>query len=182
MKSSLKYLICLLAISLLLDACGGDDEPETPAYETFTSEEGRFSAEFPGTPKRESRTEMAGDIRLNLVHFSVDNGNEAVSVSFIDYPEAVSTQEPNVLLDSIAEGAAGAADGTIEGAESSLVSKTPTTVEGHQAIDFEVDIQERDLVARAVLVGTRMYLLQVVSEPDVDGTSYEKLTSSFELI
>lgn len=181
MKSTLKYLICLLAISLLLGACGGENEPETPEYETFTSEEGKFSAEFPGTPQREARTENAGDIELNLVHFSVDNGDEAVSVSFIDYPEAVSAQDPKVLLDSIAEGAAGAADGTVEGAESSLVSKAPTTVQGHQAIDFEVDIQERELVARAVLVGTRMYLLQVVSEPDVDSSSYERLTSTFEL-
>lgn len=182
MKAPRKYLMCLLAVSLLLGACGGEEAPERPEFKTFTSEEGKFSAEFPGTPTREARTEAAGDIELNLVHYSVDNGDEAVSVSFIDYPETVSAQDPQVLLDSIAEGAASAADGTVEGAESSLVSKTPTMVEGHQAIDFEVDIQERELAARAVLVGTRMYLLQVVSEPDLDSTSYQKLTSSFKLI
>jgi hypothetical protein len=105
-----------------------------------------------------------------------------VSISFIDYPESVSTQDPKVLLDSIAEGAASAADGTVEGANSKLKSKTPTTVGDNQAIDFQVDIDERELVARAILVGTRMYLLQVVSEPGVNSTSYEKLTESFELI
>ena len=182
MKSPLKFLVCLLALALFLGACGGEEEPAAPAYKTFTSEEGKFSAEFPGTPKRDARTETAGDIQLNLVHFSVDNGDEAVSVSFIDYPEAVSAQDPKVLLDSIAEGAASAADGTVQGAASKLKSKTPTTVEGHQAIDFAVDIQERELVARAVLVGTRMYLMQVVSEPDVNSSSYDRLTESFELI
>lgn len=182
MKTPFKLLVCLLALGLFLGACGGEEEPDRPAYKTFTSDEGKFSADFPGTPKRDARTETAGDIQLNLVHFSVDNGDEAVSVSFIDYPESVSTQDPKVLLDSIAEGAATAADGTVEGAESTLESKTPTTVGDHQAIDFQVDIDERELVARAILVGTRMYLLQVVSEPGVDSTSYERLTESFELI
>lgn len=182
MKTPFKLLIGLLALGLFLGACGGEEEPERPAYKTFTSEEGKFSAEFPGTPKRDARTETAGDIQLNLVHFSVDNGDEAVSVSFIDYPETVSAQDPKVLLDSIAEGAASAANGTVDGADSTLESKTPTTVGEHQAIDFQVDIADRELVARAILVGTRMYLLQVVSEPGVDSTSYERLTESFELI
>lgn len=181
MKTPSKLLVCLLALGLFVGACGSD-EPQAPAYKTFTSDEGKFSAQFPGTPKRDARTESAGDIDLNLVHFSVDNGDEAISVSFIDYPDAVSTQDPKLLLDSIAEGAASAADGTIQGAKSTLKSKTPTTVDGHEAIDFEVEIDERDLVARAILVGARMYLLQVVSEPEVTSTSYDKLTSTFKLI
>ncbi len=112
-------------LSLFLGACGGSDEPEAPAYKNFKSDEGKFSADFPGTPKRDARTETAGDIKLNLVHFSVDNGDEAVSVSFIDYPDAVSAQDPKVLLDSIAEGAASAADGTIAGAKSELKFENP---------------------------------------------------------
>lgn len=175
-------LLCLLALSLFLGACGDNEEPEAPSYKSFTSDEGKFSADFPGTPKREARTESAGDIELNLVHYSVDNGNEAVSVSFIDYPEAVAAQDPKALLNGIADGAANAADGNVEGAESELKSKTPTTFDGHEAIDFEVDIDERRLAARAVLVGTRMYLMQVVSEPDVKSTSYKRLTESFKLI
>lgn len=182
MKTPLKMLVCLLALGLFLGACSKEEEPKKPAYKTFTSDEGKFSADFPGTPKRDARTETAGDIKLNLVHYSVDNGDEAVSISFIDYPDAVSAQDPKVLLDSIAEGAAKAADGTVQGAESKLKSKTPTTVDGHEAIDFQVDIEQRELVARALLVGTRMYLLQVVSEPGVKSTSYDKLTSSFKLI
>ena len=181
MKPLTKTLLALLTAALMLGACA-DEEPEAPDYQTFESEEGNFSAEFPGTPRREARTENAGDVKLNLVHFSVDNGNEAVSISFIDYPEAVSTQDPKALLDGIAESAANAADGNVEGATSELISKEPTTFDGHEAIDFEVDIDERKLAARAVLVGTRMYLMQVVSEPEVDSTSYERLTSSFQLI
>lgn len=177
-----RILLCLIAASaLLLGACGGEDEPEAPSYQSFTSDEGKFKADFPGEPKREARTENAGDIRLNLVHFSVDNGNEAVSVSFIDYPPAVAQQDPQALLNGIADGAANAADGNIEGASSELTSKEPTTFEGHQAIDFEVDIDDRKLSARAILVGTRMYLMQVVREPDVEETSYERLVESFEL-
>lgn len=181
MRTGPKLLACLLALAMFLTACG-DGEPEGPTYRTYRSEEGRFTADFPGTPQREARTENAGDIELNLVHYSVDNGNEAVSISFIDYPEAVSTQDPKALLDGIAESAANAADGNVEGATSELISKQPTTFDGHEAIDFEVDIDERKLAARAVLVGTRMYLMQVVSEPEVDSTSYERLTSSFQLI
>ena len=174
-------MLCLLVTGLLLGACG-DGEPQAPTYRTFTSEEGKFSAQFPGTPKREARTETAGDIKLNLVHFSVDNGDEAVSVSFIDYPPTVATQDPKALLNGIADGAANAADGNIKGARSELKAKTPTKFDGHEAIDFQVDIDNRKLAARAVLVGTRMYLMQVVSEPNVRSTSYEKLTSSFKLI
>lgn len=181
MKPFPRILLALITAALMLGACGGQ-EPEQPEYQTFTNEEANFSADFPGEPRRESRTENAGDVRLNLVHFSVDNGDEAVSVSYIDYPQAIAEQDPTALLDSIAEGAAGAADGNIEGADSELVSKTPTTFEGHQAIDFEVDIDDRELQARAILVGTRMYLMQVVREPDVDDTSYERLIESFELL
>ncbi len=181
MRAPSRVVLCLLALSLLLGACA-NDEPEAPAYKTFTSDEGKFSAQFPGTPKREARTETAGDIKLNLVHYSVDNGNEAVSVSFIDYPDAVAAQDPKALLNEVADGAASAADGNVKGANSELKSKTPTTFQGHEAIDFEVDIEKRKLAARAVLVGTRMYLMQVVSEPEVESTTYEKLTSSFKLI
>lgn len=181
MRNSSKIFACLLALAMFLTACG-ETEPEGPTYRTYRSEEGRFTADFPGTPTREARTENAGDIQLNLIHYSVDNGDEAVSVSFIDYPEAVSTQDPKILLDGIAEGAASAADGNVEGATSELTSKEPTTFDGHDAIDFEVDIDDRKLAARAVLVGTRMYLMQVVSEPEVESSSYERLTSSFKLI
>ncbi|HEX2053726.1 MAG TPA: hypothetical protein VHJ78_08395 [Actinomycetota bacterium] len=180
-RPSRTLLALLAALAVFLGACGGEEEPAAAQYRSFTSEEGKFKADFPGTPKREARTETAGDIRLNLVHFSVDNGDEAVSVSFIDYPPSVATQDPKALLNGIADGAATAADGNVQGASSELVSKTPTSFEGHEAIDFEVDIDERKLNARAVLVGTRMYLMQVVSEPNVDSASYERLTESFEL-
>lgn len=174
-----KFPLTLLISALLLGACVAEDEV---TYNSFRSSEGRFSADFPGRPTREARTENAGDFRLNLVHFSVDNVNEAVSISFIDYPESIATQDPVALLDSIAEGATGAADGNIEGGDSELKSKDATSFKGHSAIDFEVDINDRELTARAILVGTRMYLMQVVAESGFESESFEKLTSSFELL
>lgn len=180
MLRSRALLALLLMTGLVLGAC--NREEPLPEYETFTSEEGRFSADFPGTPQRQARTETAGDLVLSLIHFTVDSGREAVSVSYIDYPSVLAEQDPQALLDGIAEGAATAATGEIEGVESELVSKTPASFQGNPAIDFEVDIEDRRLEARALLVGSRMYLLQVVSEPEVTASSYDRLVESFSLL
>lgn len=180
MKAGPKFLLAVLMPALLLGACTSD-EPDVE-YREFRSSEGRFIADFPGRPSREARTQDAGDFRLSLVHFSVDNADEAVSISFVDYPESIATQDPAALLDGIAEGAAGAADGNIEGGDSELKSKEAARFKGHSAIDFEVEIDDRELIARAILVGTRMYLLQVVAEAGFESESFEVLTSSFDLI
>lgn len=176
-------LIPLLLVSVLAGpACSNQAGDADSEFVTFTSEEGGFQVDLPGDPIRSARNESAGDFTLNVVHFSVDNGEEAVSVSFVDYPDRIESEDSRELLDSIAERAAMPVGEDEDSEIRTLTSKESTTAYGYDAVDFEVQIGERHLRARAVLVGARMYLMQVVRESGAGETgTFDRLTDSFEL-
>ncbi len=160
-------------ILLLLAACGsGADEA---AWTTFSSPQGRFKAEFPSEPaKQVQRVPAAGD-PLELVVYASESDNEAVSVSYVDYAAEPAGENLKKVLDSAAEGASSAVSGL-------NLTKNPTTFLTRDAIDFTTEAAPNLLTGRAVMVGSRMYVLQVVAPKSVKSDSFDRLASSFELI
>ncbi len=165
--------LSLCLIVLLLAACGSDvDESQ---WTTVSSPEGRFKADFPLEPVRQVQRVPAAGNPLELVVYTSEADNEAVSVSYVDYAVEPTGENLKKVLDSAAEGASSAVSGQ-------NLKKTSSTFLERDAIDFTTEAAPNLLTGRAVMVGNRMYILQVVRLNSARSTSFNQLASSFELI
>lgn len=162
----------VLLLLLLGAAC---TQPAETKYELFTSDEGRFQAEFPSTPKREAVTVTAQGTTLSLIALTSGTPTEAVSVSFVDYPQGVNDDNRAAVLNGAASGSASTLTGT-------LASNKPTTFLGYSALDFVVNSDSGKATARTFLIGPRLYLLQVVQtgEDEEESASFRKLLGTFK--
>lgn len=170
--------LSLLALSSV--ACGGGsgtDTVEKTEPTTFESDEGRFSAEFPGEPREEVETTTAEGINLEIHFITSESDDYAVSVGYVDYPEEFKTLDPAQILTGVAGGAAG----NIAGGR--VTKNEPGTFQGVPSVDYEVTADEANLQAKAFLIENRLYLLQAVSEDTADADAeYDRLVESFRLI
>jgi hypothetical protein len=160
--------------ALALVACG-DGEEAVP----FESAEGRFRVNLPGKPERTEQNQATDGQTGKVIEFAVESGNRAYAVSFGDLPPASLAQvTPAAALDTVPEA-------SLVNFPGRVTSKQATNAVGNPAIDYVIDgegpAQGARLRARAVLVGTRLYLLRGVGK----GTStpfYDRMVSSFQLL
>jgi hypothetical protein len=161
------------------EGAGADDEE--PADEadddwiTFESPEGGFRVELPSEPESnvQSVPSQAGPLEAAVFTVEVD-ADTGYIVAYTDYPEEVLEVEPGTVLDGAVQGAATNVSGTVE-------SSTKLTVEGFPAVDYVIAVDGGRVEARAILAGSRIYLLQrAASQPDQD--EFRRLVDSFELL
>ena len=197
-------LIVLTLTAFALVGCGDDDESTAPSdggatsttadpapadgaptsspaedgagagWSVFESSEGGFRVELPGEPARGEQQVDAQGTLLQLVAFSTASGSTLYNVAYVDYPEIVSAIDPIRTLDGVVQGAANQARGTV-------IARQSLTASGSPAVDYTIELSDGRIQARAILAGTRLYLLQQASEaPDQPG--FERMVGSFELI
>lgn len=170
-------LVAVLVVALagLAGCSGGSDASERRAWAVFQSEEGRFRVALPEQPERREQGVDEDDLETKAVLFTSTFGNSAtVNVSYADYPETITEIDPRVVL-------TGAVAGAVKRVSGTLARQTPLTAEGSPAVDYVIEGDEGWLQARAVLVGNRLYLLQLAaSRPNA--RAFERLVTSFELL
>ncbi|MDP9418854.1 MAG: hypothetical protein M3P53_01645 [Actinomycetota bacterium] len=173
-------LVVVVAISVAgLGACSGggssDSSGANRAWPLFESGEGRFRVALPEEPARHEQDVDEEDLETKAVLFTSKFGDTAtVNVSYADYPEAITEIEPRVVL-------AGAVKGAVNRVSGTLARQTPLTAEGSPAVDYVIEGDEGWLQARAILVGNRLYLLQLAA-PRPNAGAFERLVTSFELL
>ena len=162
----------MLMLVVLATAC--QDPPAES--ETFTSDEGRFQVQFPAEPERRSQNVGAGESRMELAAFTAaDSDGQVFSVAYADYPEDMAT-DPKELLDSAVDGAASSIGG-------SVTSREPSTYQNNESIDYVIDGSGSQVRARAVLAGSRLYVLQVVRQEDpVEASRFETFADSLQIL
>lgn len=163
----------LCGVAVLLAACGsGASERD---WESVSSSAGGFRADFPVEPQQQVQRVPAAGSALELVLLTAETSEEAVSISYVDYPMEPAGEELASLLDSAVEGAASAIQGQ-------NLNKESVRFLGREAVDFTVEADPQVSTGRAFMVGNRMYVLQVVHLQTVQNDSFERLASSFALI
>lgn len=169
-----RFLVALAMLALVLLLAGCQDPP--PESETFTSDEGRFRVDFPAEPERRSQNVGAGESRMELVAFTAADGDGQVfSVAYADYPQDMAT-DPKELLDSAVDGAASSTGG-------SVTSREQSTYQDNEAIEYLIDGADSQIRARAVLAGSRLYILQVVRQEDpVQASRFETFAGSLQIL
>ena len=147
----------------------------------FKSTKGNFRAEFPAQPQESVQTieTQLGQIPYTTYMAELAGGNVAYGVAFNDYPEQILQADPEKVLD-------GGRDGAKENLGGTIVSETRMTFHGHPAREFTIlgEVQGQPLFyhTRVVLIGTRLYQMQVVRVGDtpVDVADVVRFFASFE--
>jgi hypothetical protein len=143
----------------------------------FTSDEGRFSAEFPSKPVRSEVTSHVADGDIRQVNFSSASDRGVVAIKYRDFIGTLQDADTGRILD--AAPATVMKGGTVE-------STTPTTAYGSPGVDFVVKGADGErLLGRIVLAGTenpRLFTL-VAGPMDIEGAkaAYDRLLETFTL-
>ena len=136
---------------------------------------GGFRADLPGQPAQGSTSRVVGSLTLEVTWFTAQRGNAAYAVGYVDYPPEIDVSDPAATLAGVPEGAAAEIQGAVR-------SSAPTTFAGHPAIDYEVVSPQNQVAeATAVLVGSRLYVIQAMGPLD-HRPQFTRLRDSFTLI
>jgi hypothetical protein len=121
-----------------------------PQWVPFRSPEGRFSIEMPGAPKSQER--LQGDIVVKIVQVTEGMAG-AFSLSYNDLP-AVGAAAPTLaqVLDQIG------------GMGKEVGPRKPITVQGYPGVETEFQIQGARVWYKVVLVGKRLYQMNVLGQ------------------
>ena len=173
-------ILVLIAVLVGVVTFLGRSSESTPeAAVPVESPEGRFRAEFPGTPKARDLTVQSPLGPLKITYHESIGSDYSFSVGYVDYPAPVRPEDAGAVLDATANGAASEIGGTV-------TLKTPTTVVGSPAIDYvftgKNEGQSLEGRARGILVGQRLYVLQGITRPGAHRAPYDHLLATFALL
>jgi hypothetical protein len=142
----------------------------------FTSKEGRFKVQMPGTPRQKSEFAAGVDLRM----FVVEQTGGAYVVAYADLPilERETAQQTQIRLD-------GARDGCIRNVNGSLTNETRITLEGKfPGRDIKANLPEKKGLMRnkIFVVNQRFYQVLVIGPPEwTNSAEAKKFMESFAL-
>jgi len=155
---------------LLLTGCG----PEQ--LKPFSSPDGKFSVQMPGTPTQ--KTESAAGITFKM--YLVERGSNGMMVAFADMP--IQANEPDAVIQKRLDGAR---DGAVKNINATLTSSSSITLAGkNPGRELTANLPENKGIVkmRIYIVGTRMYQLMVLSTPSyVNSENAGKFFDSFTI-
>ena len=163
----------LTSLTLCLCVCVQDDLPEK-----FESEEGKFTAQFPGKPKKtvQNIPTAVGTIKTNF--FMHESASGAFAVAYSDYPKdhVKNSGVENVLK--------GAREGAAKNIGGKVVSHKAITLDKHkgQHVVISSDKTGLEIHVRHYFNGDRMYQALVVGQKGkVDNDKTKKFLESFKI-
>ncbi len=148
---------------------------QSPALQSFSSQDGRFSILFAGTPKFEAQPlDLKGGGKTTLNQFSVelDNGNVAYMVMYNDYAGTYATGDPQSVLVTTR-------DGAVTG--KTLLTDAPITLNGVPGRAFTAKDENWNYTVRQYLKGQRLYQLIVVYNAAHPATVSDQFINSFQI-
>ena len=153
---------CVLALLAVTAGCQKPIE-----WQNYTSKEGNYSAQMPGTPKSQSQQEAGLTVHADTVELS----NGAYAVSYTDLPKGAPFD-----LD-------GAVKGVVSGMKGELVQSKEITLEGKPGREFTFKIPGKGAgAARLFVKDGRLYQLIVAgSNVDLSSDDVQKFFTSFKL-
>ena len=192
----MKFLF-LIAVAAFLVSCGGgqsasdalskldsisnslnDQLDDMSTTDKYTSEDGRFKVNFPGTPKVESQdipTEV-GNIEMKSFTYE-KSATEVYMIAYSDYPsELVKQSDPDAIL-------TGAKEGALTNMGATMDSEEKITMDGNPGYQFKAVKDSYYMVYKIFLKENRLY--QILMMRDGSFPSQEAVDSyigSFELI
>ena len=150
-----KGLVVIMMAAFVLTACGGG----AVSKGFVSSEEGRFSVEFPDAPKLSSVVQPSdvGDITINSYAYEIDDKNGYV-LMYMDFPtELMEASDPKVLLED-------GLNGQLQtfGADLNVEKKEEISIDGNPGLYARAIAGDFYAITKDYLVGNRAYILMMV--------------------
>jgi len=175
----MKRLIFLITAVLMIGVMACDSSKK---WEQYKSDDGWFSAEFPGRPsiRQIPIATLAGSIKIHM--FMTDERNGAYAVGYFDFPEVktdVDLESPE-FIESMA-------NGSFKEMGGGSFTKKKIDFEGYPGMEVEGDIRKESTKGMARLryyvVEKRIYILEVVGfDSFVNSGNTDRFLNSFRLI
>lgn len=149
---------------------------DAPPMQSFTSNEGRFTVQFPGTTKRDTAAvPLQGSDASTLYEFWVELDDNSVSymVMYNDYPEGYATGAPQDILATVR-------DGSLK--NKTLTSDEEISLNGVPGRAFVASDKDGWIyTVHQFLSGKRLYQLLVVCNKDHPATLTSQFMNSFRI-
>lgn len=151
--------------------------PSVTGMIAFTSTQGGFSLELPGTPQQAAKPltlQGGGASTLHQFWVDLDNDNITYMVIYNDYPADYASASPQELLQTMR-------DGVVR--EKTLTSDVPMELFGVPGRAFTaLDKDGWQYAVHQFLDGTRLYQLIVVNNKDHPAARTEQFMNSFRIL
>jgi len=142
----------------------------------YTSDAGRFSVLFPGTPAQKTQQialEGGASSTLFQTWVGLEDDNVAYMVFYNDYPPGYATGAPQAVLEAVR-------DGVVKG--KTLLTDEPIDLNGVPGRAFTAtDTDGLNYTVHEFLVGKRLYQLMVASSKDHPATMTDAFLNSFKI-
>jgi hypothetical protein len=167
-SSAAAYLVLAAGFLSLLNQSG---ESGPYHWKTVTSQDGRFTALFPGEPQPRTRNTLL--FKLHALAFK--RGKVEYLVAYMDYPPKLHVLPTKQAYD-------GARDAAL-GKDGRLLGEKSMTIEGFPGREIRVEKKSEFNVARYFLDGNRMYqVIVTVPMPEQTSTNIPFFLDSFHLL
>jgi hypothetical protein len=170
--------VALAGAGAAMATATAETPPGERAWKDFISPDGRFTVQFPGTPKQASQTQTTKLGPLDAKVFLLELPDGLYAVWYVDYPrEALARNRPDELLD-------GARDGAVANVKGKLAGETKITQNGFPGRELRIEVTTRKGVAAATVrlyfVKERLYQAIVVMDKAREAqTEIRKFLDSF---
>ena len=166
------FRVTLFAVSVaLLDGCGKAE------FKPFNSAAGKFSCEFPGSPKEQSQSVSGTQMKM----FSVEERTGAYMVAYADMP--IPANETPAEIQARLDGSR---DGMVQNMKGTFKSESKIELNGkHPGREVQADLPKENagVRARVYLVGTRLYQIMVVGKKGfTDSAEATRFLNSLKLM
>lgn len=148
-------------------------EYDPKSWKEFSSAEGRFTAQFPGAPRKNTQVVAVPGGQLEVHIYELQTFAE-YSVIYSDYPSAPSSAAvAGRVLDNVVKNAVKAINAT-------LLSATEISIEGHPGRLVKQRLPGGSILrAKFYLVGRRLYQVAITTPPE-EGASAASVRFSDE--
>ena len=175
----MKRLMCAITAVLMIGVMACDSSKK---WEPYKSDDGWFSAEFPGRPSVRQMPLSYGTGTIKIHMFMTEERNGAYAVGYFDFPEvgADVNLESQEFIESMAKGSFNEMGG-------GAFTKKKIDFEGYPGLEAEGEIRKGSTKGMARLryyvVEKRIYILEVVGfESFVNSGNTDRFFNSFRLI
>ena len=162
-------LVALVGVALAL-AAGlgllwkiGNGRAASFAWQEYNSEDATYSVELPKKPSQmvQNQPSMVGELKVHIMMSDLyDSG--AFVVMHSDYPEEFSDVSAEEMLDASAQG-------VVDEAEATILSRKTISLDGHPGLEFEMSVKKLKgagrTVSRVYWVAPRRIYVMIASVP-----------------
>ena len=156
--------------------------PAQVTWQEFKSVPGGFTVQMPGTPKDQTQSVAQATGDLTLHNFTVEDGNNAYIVSYVDFPaDDFARSDADTVLDSTV-------NGSVSSGKGALSSKSTITLGGYpgRLAEFTTaangQLPATSVKGHYYLVKERLYQVLAIAPQGKLPAEADKFLSSFKLL